>query len=46
MLIMLTDALEGGGGQNADMLTLRREGVGESKHRGSIAVKYLKLSIN
>ena len=42
------DALEGveGQSQNADMLTLWREGVEELKHRASIDVKYLKLSIN
>ena len=35
----------GGLSQNVDMLTLRSEGVGKLKHRASIAVKYLKLSI-
>ena len=38
----------GGGGslsQIADMLTLCREWVEELKHRASVAVKYLKLSI-
>ena len=43
------DTLESGGGglsQTTDILTLGREGVGELKDRASIAVKYLKLSIN
>ena len=42
------DALEGGGGlsQNAGMLTLWWEGVGELKHEASIIVKYLNLSMN
>ena len=42
------DALEGRGGlsQNADMLILSWEGVGELKHRSSIAVKHLQLWIN
>ena len=42
------DAFEVGGGglsQKDDMLTLWREGMGELKHKASIAVKYLKSSI-
>ena len=38
-----TDALDG---QNDDMLTLRRPGVGKLKHRARIAVKCLKLYLN
>ena len=46
MLTLLTLWREVGGlSQKADMLTLIREGVGELKHRASIAIKYLKLSI-
>ena len=40
--------LEGVGdlSQNADMLTLWREGVGDLKRKRSIAVKYFNLSKN
>ena len=41
MLTLLT-VWRGVGSQNAEMLTLRMEGVGELKHRASIAVKCLK----
>ena len=36
----------GGQSQNADMLTLWREEVGELKHRTSITVKCFKITIN
>ena len=41
MLILLTDALEGGGG--VKMLTLGRERVGELKHRASICGQILEV---